>query len=181
MLDRRRMLGSSLGVLVAAPAWQDRQAGGEDFVTKLSFPKTVFVLRHAEKAAEPKADPVLSEEGVARAERLAKLLAKSGVSHLYSSEFQRTQQTLAPLSLATGVKVSIGKAADRGALVSAVETLPRGSVIALAGHSNTVPQLVNALTGGQAEFALTQAEYDRLFVITPWGPGQQSNWIELPY
>ena len=152
-----------------------------EVLDKLSYPKTVIVVRHAEKAAEPKNDPVLSEEGVARAERLAKLLAKAGVTHLFATEFQRTQQTLAPLSLATGTKVSLGNAADFKATHSAVASLPRDSVAVIAAHSNTVPALLELLSAGRAKISLGEADYDRLFVVTQWGPDKQSTWLELRY
>jgi phosphohistidine phosphatase SixA len=182
--NRRQALGLallaavSIGTVSIGAAPQEQ---GRDLLDKLSYPKTVIVVRHAEKAAEPKADPVLSEEGVARAQRLAALLAKSGVTHLYASEFQRTQQTLAPLALATGAKVSIAKAADLDAARSAIETLPRNSVTVIAAHSNTAPTMVELLTGGQTKVAMNETEYDRLFVVTQWGPGTQSTCIEMRY
>lgn len=162
-----------------AASWQDEPS--REVLDKLSYPKTVIVLRHAEKAPEPKSDPVLSDEGLARAERLAKLLAKAGVTHLYATEFQRTQLTLAPLALASGAKVSLGKAADFKATHSAVASLPRDSVAVIAAHSNTVPALLELLTAGRAKITLTEGDYDRLFVVTQWGPDKQSTWLELRF
>jgi hypothetical protein len=37
-------------------------------------PKTVFLIRHAEKEDEPSKDPPLKKEGVARSKELARLL-----------------------------------------------------------------------------------------------------------
>ncbi len=41
-------------------------------------PKTVFLIRHAEKEDEPRQDPPLKKEGVARAQELARLLGGHG-------------------------------------------------------------------------------------------------------
>ena len=191
-LDRRRFLiaplavGAMSNLLTSARAAQDGQAPGGaaqagDLATKLAYPKIVVLVRHAERAEEPKADPVLSEDGVKRAERLAAMLRFSGVTHLVASEFQRTQQTLAPLALAASVRVQVAKAADSAAAQSAVETLPRGSLIVIAGHSNTVPAIAKLLTGGNAEIKMAETDFDRLFVVTQWGPGKQTTLLELRY
>lgn len=196
LLDRRRFLiapvaplafGALVGLSSNALAdvqdgkAQDGKEQGGDLATKLAYPKVVVLVRHAERAEEPKGDPALSEDGVKRAERLAKMLGKSGVTHLIASEFQRTQQTLAPLALAANVRVQIAKASDAAAAQSAVETLPRGSLIVVAGHSNTIPLISKLLTGGNAEIKLEETEFDRIFIVTQWGPGKQSTLFEMRY
>src|SRR4051812_32196327 len=59
---------------------------------------TVFLVRHAENASEPRPDPPLLETGIARAELLARILAKSGVKAIYTSQFLRTRATAEPLA-----------------------------------------------------------------------------------
>lgn len=155
----------------------------------LLYPRTVIVVRHAEKAAEPAGDPPLDERGRARAERLAALLRHSGVTHLFSSEFQRTQETLRPLGTAVEANVTIVAAREGRALLSALDNLPRHSVAVVAGHSNTVPDLVAALAPGsflvqraRASLAMTEADYDRIYCVTQWGPGRtDAGVLELRY
>jgi len=180
LLSRRGVLGV-LGVVLActAASWTTRQE--PDALAKLAYPKTIVVVRHAEKAAEPKDDPNLSEAGAERAKRLAAMLGKSGVTHLFASEFQRTQQTLALLAVQSGVQVQIVSARQPEGLVSALDSLPRGSLAVVAGHSNTVPALLEKLTGGQFKTTLADTEYERLFIVTVWGPGKESRAIELRY
>lgn len=159
------------------------QSGTEepDALHKLSFPRTIVLVRHAEKAAEPKEDPSLTEEGAARAKRLCDMLGKSGVTHVFSSEYQRTQQTVALLSVAVGVNVQVVPARTPDALLSALDSLPRGAVAVVAGHSNTVPVLVEKLTGGQSKLKIADSEYDRVLVVTQWGPGRDARLLELRY
>ena len=59
---------------------------------------TVIVVRHAEKAAEPAADPPLTAEGIARAEVLSKLLSTMPVTAILSTDYVRTRSTAAPLA-----------------------------------------------------------------------------------
>lgn len=195
-LSRRTLFPFALVALLALPlalrasgGAQDPQEEGARPLAGLLYPRTVFVVRHAEKAAEPAQDPSLNERGLARAERLAEVLAHSGVTHLYASEFQRTQETLAPLSAAVGVNVAVVNARDARALLSALDNLPRNGVAVVAGHSNTVPGIVERLAPGshrvqrdKQSLELTEADYDRLFVVTQWGPEpRDANVLELRY
>jgi len=152
----------------------------------------VIFVRHAETVTSTSTtrDPVLSVQGEARAEALARLLANSKVSHLFASEYKRTQATLAPLGSARALNVSVHPARKADELVSALRGLPAGSVAVVAGHSNTVPQLVTAL-GGQPENLvehpthgkmLGETQYDRLFVVPgPTFGASPAPTIELRY
>ncbi len=123
---------------------------------------TVFVVRHAEKA-ENGTDPDLSEMGQARARQLRDMLSALPVSALYATEFRRTQQTLSPLAEDRGLPVNQIPAAGTGELVTAIQS-HRGGVIVAAGHSNTVPSIVNLLAGTDYQ-DLDEQDYDNLFVV----------------
>jgi len=148
----------------------------------------VLLLRHAEKSTEgdPK-DPSLSEAGARRAKSLAVLLGKARASHLFASEFKRTRETLAPLAEATKVAVTVSPGAKTVELAAKLLELPAGSVAVVAGHSNTVPALATLLGGtvlGTESTpqgpVLPDAEYGRVFVVTPDGSGKASV-LELAY
>src|SRR5688500_12271615 len=69
-------------------------------------PITVFVVRHAEKEAEPKQDPPLTKEGVARSQELARVLGGANIKAIYTSQFARTKLTAGPLVAKTGLAVT---------------------------------------------------------------------------
>ena len=152
-------------------------------------PVTVILVRHAEKAADDPRDPSLSDAGLARAEALARLLQAAGVTHLYASEFTRTQATLAPLAEHTGLDVETISARTPEPQLDALRGLEPGSVAVVAGHSNTVPALVHALGGTVDELEDTQYgailredAYDRLFVLTlPVDESAAPKTVELRY
>jgi broad specificity phosphatase PhoE len=131
-------------------------------------PTTVIVVRHAERAAEPAGDPVLTEAGQARAQALARVLADGKVGAIITTQWKRTQLTAEPLAQALGltpVIVPAGGAmpAHIQAVVDAVRRFP-GRTILVVGHSNTVPKIVTALGGPQlADFC--DNEYANLFTI----------------
>jgi len=169
----------------AGPRASAAQEG--ELPTGLFYPRTIFVVRHAEKGTDDPQDPSLSEKGVLRAVSLARLLGSAGVTHLFASEYQRTRQTLLPLAEAAGHDVHVVPARDPRALISALDNLPRNSVAVVAGHSNTVPALVAALAPAAPlvrkpeALALSEDDYDRLYVITQWAPERGASVVELRY
>jgi phosphohistidine phosphatase SixA len=163
----------------AVPAFQD--GAPLDAAAERLAPVTVFVVRHAEKGAGDPADPELSEAGAARAAELARVLGEVSVTHLVASEYRRTQATLAPLAVATGLAVEVAPARDGRALAARLAALPAGSVAVVCGHSNTVPQLVDLLVhegrtppDGVASPNLPETAHDSLFhvVLPPAGVEQ---------
>jgi phosphohistidine phosphatase SixA len=162
----------ALGAVVSAALARDPRATE-------AGPHTVILVRHAEKdSARDKNDPPLTTGGAARAEELARMLAHAGVTRLVASEFQRTQATLAPLATRTGVATETRPAKDLASLAAELRDAPAGSVTVVAGHSNTLPALAEALGAplpGVAKGAnLGDDEYDRLFVLTLGLPAAES-------
>lgn len=191
MSPTRRTLGrfTLAALLTTLVAWAPAQErGSERPPDGLFYPRTIVLVRHAEKAADDPRDPTLSEAGQERAQRLADLFAASDVTHLYATEYKRTQQTLLPLARAAGHEVSIVPARDARALLSALDSVPRNAVAVVAGHSNTIPALVTELAKGSRtvqqapeSLKLDESTYERLFVVTQWGPGKASTLLELAY
>jgi broad specificity phosphatase PhoE len=147
--------------------------------------QTVFLIRHAEKAAEPGADPVLSEAGTARAARLPGLFANAMPAAVFSSQFQRTQLTAQPVAGAAGIAVTviaIGKEdADSypGTVLEKICGLPDGATALVVGHSNTVPAMVSAWTGEPVP-AIADDQYDRLFMVRLRACANEG-WSDLRY
>jgi len=142
---------------------------------------TVFLVRHAEKGTDDPRDPSLTEAGKRRADELARLLSAAKVTHLFSSDYRRTLQTVAPLAAGTELQVERYDARALSRLAERLKRLEPGSVAVVAGHSNTTPDLYAALGGGVAADLVTtpsgamkpraggmipDAKYDRLYEVT---------------
>lgn len=125
--------------------------------------RSIVLTRHAEKGADG-TDPGLTADGKARAERLAKMFADATITRLVATEYKRTQETLAPLATRTGLSVDVHKAADGAALAAELEKSADGTFVVVAGHSNTVPELVSALVGGSKP-TIGEDQYSRVFVL----------------
>lgn len=150
-------------------------------------PITVVLVRHAEKGADDPRDPSLSDAGKARAEKLAKMLAASGISSVFTSEYKRTQQTAAPFATAAELETEVVPAGKPDELVAKLRALAPGSKALVVGHSNTVPKLaellgakLSRLEKGPGGEQFPDAEYGRLVVLTvPLGPDAAASVVEL--
>lgn len=142
---------------------------------------TVYLVRHAEKAAAPAADPPLLESGNKRAEELARKLSKAGIKTISTSQFQRTKQTAEPLAKQLGITNTIipvkmdtmnSRQLSPQYLkeISDLVSSSAGNVL-IVGHSNTVPELIKAL-GGDTVPTIDDATYDDLFVVTVYAKGK---------
>lgn len=138
----------------------------------------IVVVRHAEKAPDASNDPELSEAGRQRAAALAEALSGARISALLSSHYQRTRQTLAPLAARHGLDIievparSGEMEAHIEAVVDAVGRTKGGGIAVIAGHSNTVPGIVEALSGQQVA-PLDESHYDRLYILIPGDDGME--------
>ena len=128
-------------------------------------PTVVLLVRHAEKAGTPAADPPLTTEGTARAGALVRLARDSGARTIYATEFLRTRQTVEPLGAQLGIKVTTRPAADVDGLVADIREKRRGEVVVVAGHSNTIPQIIQKLGGGTVP-VIAESDFDNLYVVT---------------
>jgi broad specificity phosphatase PhoE len=132
---------------------------------------TIIVMRHAEKAALPADDPLLSLAGQARAENLAQVLGRAPpdfrIQAIFVSEFRRTQDTVQPLANRLGVPVIVVPAADAELVADRALDEYRGGRVLIVGHSNTVPEIVGKLSG-RAVPAMAESEYGIVyFVVLP--------------
>lgn len=124
---------------------------------------TVFIVRHAEKAAGG-SNPPLSAAGQARAAELARVLTDEGIDAVFVTEFIRTQQTGAPTAAAAGVAAQQYPATDAQGLADTIIANESGGRILVVGHSNTVDDIASAL-GANGLSDLDEDQFDRLFVV----------------
>lgn len=150
--------------------------------TPLAAQRTVFLVRHAERAdtlpgmsPTMSADPDLSEAGRARAESLATALRDANITAIYATEFKRTQQTAGPLAKALGLTVTIASSKSAAALIKQIKS-SKGNVL-VVGHSNTVPDVIKGL-GVTTAVTIADDEFNNLFLVTT---GAHPSMLRLHY
>lgn len=125
---------------------------------------TVLIVRHAEKASAAAADPPLSAAGRTRARTLAHVAGSAGIGALYATQFKRTRATVAPLATRLHLTPIQHPAADTPGLVADIQANRRGQTVLVAGHSNTVPEIVKQLTGVPMD-DIPDSQFDNLYVV----------------
>ena len=141
---------------------------------------TFIVVRHAEKGKDDPKDPTLSPEGTERSERLAKMLRDVPVMAIYSTNYKRTKNTVAPLASQKGIEVQTYESFKESAIDELIKKY-RGGTIVISGHSNTVPGIVNLLVGGSHYKDLDESNFSTMFLVTVVERGKVASVAQLQY
>jgi 2,3-bisphosphoglycerate-dependent phosphoglycerate mutase len=130
---------------------------------------TFYLIRHAEKDRSEGVgnDPQLTEKGLKRAQRWAKVLGLEPLDAVYSTDYQRTLQTAAPAAEANGLEVSLydPNAFDAQTWIAQ----HKGQRVLIVGHSNTTPMLANRLLAEERFANINDAVNGNLYVVTVIG------------
>jgi 2,3-bisphosphoglycerate-dependent phosphoglycerate mutase len=141
---------------------------------------TVILIRHAEKVIDPNNPDVdLSPAGQARAQELVRMFGDAGINAIYATQYKRTQQTVKPLADKLGLPVSQINSKNTSDLVAQIQAQRAGQVIFVAGHNNTVPEIIAAL-GGPTFPIIPEAEFDNLYIVTVYRTGK-AKVVKLKY
>jgi phosphohistidine phosphatase SixA len=132
---------------------------------------TIVLVRHAEKQVGAITDAPLSPEGEIRASRLTQLLGGSEkfgrIGKIYVTNTRRTQQTAAGVALRLGLTPEVIDAkTDSAELARRALRENRGHRALIVGHSNTVPEIVAALTRTNDVPAMSEDEFDTMYIVT---------------
>lgn len=133
---------------------------------------TVVLVRHAEKVTDDPTDrdPDLTDVGRARARALAETLAEADVAAVYVTQYRRTRLTGEPIAERFDAPITARPCCNpdvptwSAALATEILREHPGETVLVVGHSNTIPDLVAAFSGHHPG-SMTEAEYDRLFVV----------------
>lgn len=124
----------------------------------------IILVRHAEKATDDPRDPSLSEKGKQRAVLLATLLKDVPVDAFYATPYKRTAQTISVLAEANAGKIQTYKPMDKDSITEMVRA-GKGKTIIIAGHSNTIPPMVNILIGKEKYPLMDDDDYGKIWIL----------------
>ena len=126
-----------------------------------------YVVRHAEKETNTMTSDVsLSDIGRQRADALRIMLADEKIMDVYSTNYVRTKTTVQPTADAKQLQVQTYGPMDT-TFFKTLRDSKRNTLI--AGHSNTVDDIVNQLLGKKQMSDLPESQYGDLFIVTKKG------------
>lgn len=123
-----------------------------------------FIVRHAEKDTAGGSNADLNPVGRGRAEALRKILKKVKINGVYSTDKPRTRHTAEPIAKSKHRKVELYDAKKQPELLRGL--VEKKGKFLIVGHSNTVHQLVNILTGKDDEKEFSESDYSRLYIVS---------------
>jgi len=130
-----------------------------------------YIVRHAEKeAAGPNmmsGDVPLTAEGKERAQKIWALMQGKKLIAVYSTNTIRTKSTVQPTADYFHLPVRTYGPRPDSAFIAELKRYKANVLV--VGHSNTVDDIVNALTGENKLKDLDDSEYNRLFIVTMRG------------
>lgn len=122
---------------------------------------SVYLVRHAEKQKNVD-NPSLTKCGKIRAKQLAVLLELVPIEKIYSTTYQRTMQTAAPVSQSKNQSIKQYNPKYLPQLALEIKNQKQNSLI--VGHSNTTPALIELLTETSVE-KINEDNFQMLYQI----------------
>lgn len=142
----------------------DKKSKSETTVTEIET--TYYLIRHAEKDRSDKTNrnPELNKVGQARATAWATHFKDIDLDLIYSTNYNRTQQTATPTAVSKGLEI---KEYNPSSMYDDhFKAATKGKVVLVVGHSNTTPAFVNAILGKKKYEDLDDSENGMLFTVT---------------
>lgn len=141
---------------------------------------TFILIRHAEKGNDGTEDPDLTEQGIARAEKLSAMLQNTPIAAIYATNYKRTRNTVAPLAKIHDTKVQPYETFKPEVIEDMLEK-HRGGTVLISGHSNTTPWTANLLTGTETYKDYAESEYGIILIVTVIGVGKGASVTRINY
>lgn len=149
-------------------------------------PTVVYLVRHAEKASAPSADPPLTGPGRIRAVALSVIMAQVHPVAVMHTQFRRTVETAKPTFTALHIPaIHIPRDPDPApnaqAVAARIMKQFHGQTTLVVGHSDTVPAIIHRL-GIAHPPTISESQFNRIFKVTKgmW-PWSQTTMVETTY
>ncbi|MGG9962002.1 histidine phosphatase family protein [Ferruginibacter sp. SUN106] len=130
-------------------------------VTSCQVAKTtrIFIVRHADRLPTDGLKP----EGIVRAEELKRVLGNAGIDSIFSTDFVRTTKTVQPI--ADQLHLPVILYSNNTLLLTRILNNSKGKTLLVAGHSDTVPELIQQCGCTPPFPVIPDTQFDNLFLV----------------
>ncbi|MEO5789456.1 phosphoglycerate mutase family protein [Gelidibacter sp.] len=130
---------------------------------------TYYFILHAEKdrSNPSEKNAHLTDEGHKRAQNWSEILQHIPFDAIYSTDYNRTKETGQPTAIKNGLDIityNVSTSYDE-----AFKTATKGKTVLVIGHSNTIPEFVNAVIGNKKHEEIDDANNGNLYIVTKVG------------
>lgn len=132
---------------------------------------TIILVRHAEKVENGKRNPTLTKEGVIRTIQLAYMLREDSIAGVFSTNYERTIKTAEPTANFHELPIQKYSPRNHDIFIDNLLDKYRGKKVLVVGHSNTVPTMIQILTG-KPHPQINHYIYNDLFIVTIVNKGE---------
>ena len=130
--------------------------------------KAIILIRHAERIDS--STDALSRRGEEWSNLLRDRFKNSGITTIYSTQFQRTSKTVEPLSKELGLAPVIIQSTQQADLIDRLRTKHGpNDVVLVVGHSNSVPAIIKEL-GVKETITIADDQYGDVSILVPKTP-----------
>ena len=146
---------------------------------------TYYLIRHAEKdrSNPDNPDPELNQKGLGRAMHWAEILDDVSLDAIYSTDYERTRMTAAPVSIKQDISVTYYDPANLDINAFKSETLGKKVLVvsksAAGKATNTTPALVNRLIGEERYPQMEDDDNGGLFIVTIFGTNSSVSRLQF--
>jgi broad specificity phosphatase PhoE len=127
-------------------------------------PTRIYIVRHAEKAADGSKDPILTSVGEERAKTLASVLRNRKIERIYATETKRAEGTAKPL--AELMKKPILHYSNDTMPQFIIKILDSAVNTLIVGHSNTVLKILLDMGLNPSVKEIGDNDYDNIFIVS---------------
>lgn len=138
---------------------------------------TYYFIRHAEKdRSDPSnKNPQLIQKGLFRAAKWSYVLDYIKFEAVYSTDYNRTEQTAQPTAEKNNLEITIYNANELNSEEFIKNT--KGKTVLIVGHSNTTPMFVNAVIGKDKYKPINDSNNANLYIVTISSSGEISDLV----
>ena len=108
-------------------------------------------------------DPELNQRGLGRAMHWAEILSEVPLDAIYSTDYDRTIMTAAPVAVKQDITVQYYSPGDINIEQFKADNL--GKNVLIVGHSNTTPDFVNKMIGEDKYSPMDDYDNGSLFIV----------------